>query len=189
MMAVARILLETGDTARDLFLYDTFEGMPQPGEKDVTYSGTTASTLMHQGRKDDPSSIWCYAPLEAVKNLVCGVGYPREKIHFAQGKFDSWAIRWYASMFIAYGQCVRPARSLVHNAGFDNAGVHCGKSALFDVELSDLAPDRWPEKVEECRVAIDAMEELFLSFRPSWVQRIAQGLRPRLGRLTPSSSV
>ena len=107
----------------------------------------------------------------------------------AQGMSDSWAIRWYASMFIARGQCVRPARSLVHNAGFDNTGVHCGQSALFDVELSDLAPDRWPEKVEECRVAIDAMEELFLSYRPSWVQRISRGLRRRLARVAPSSWV
>ena len=92
-------------------------------------------------------------------------------------EIDSWAIRWVATVFIAYCQFARPARSLVHNTGFDNSGVHCGKSALFDVELSDLAPDRWPEKVEECRIAIDAMEELFLSFRPSWVQRIAHGLR------------
>jgi O-methyltransferase len=88
MMAIGRTLLEIGHTARDLYLYDTFDGMPQPGEKDVTYSGTSASTLMQQGRKDDPSSIWCYAPLEAVKNLVCGVGYPREKIHFVQGKVE-----------------------------------------------------------------------------------------------------
>lgn len=88
MVAIARTLLETGDTARNLFLYDTFEGMPQPGEKDVTYSGTSASTLMHQSRKDDSLSIWCYAPLEQVKSLVCGVGYPREKIHFVQGKVE-----------------------------------------------------------------------------------------------------
>jgi Glycosyl transferase family 2 len=106
----------------------------------------------------------------------------------AQGKFDSWAIRWYASMFLAHGQCVRPARSLVHNAGFDNTGVHCGDSTLFDVELTDLAPDQWPDKVEECRVAIDSMEEFFLSFRPSWVKRIAHVLRRRLARVTQSSS-
>lgn len=88
MMAVARTLLEIGDTARELFLYDTFEGMPQPGEKDITYSGTSASTLMHQSRKDDPSSIWCYAPLETVKHMVYAIGYPREKIHFVQGKVE-----------------------------------------------------------------------------------------------------
>jgi O-methyltransferase len=88
MMAVGRTLIETGDTARDLFLYDTFEGMPQPSERDITYSGTSASTLMHQGRKDDPFSIWCYAPLETVKGLLYGVGYPREKIHFVQGKVE-----------------------------------------------------------------------------------------------------
>src|SRR5690606_21458551 len=34
IMAVARTLLRMGDTSRDLYLYDTFEGMAQPTEHD-----------------------------------------------------------------------------------------------------------------------------------------------------------
>jgi O-methyltransferase len=88
MMAVARTLLELGETSRQLFLYDTFEGMPPPGEKDVTYAGTPAAALMDEARKDDPSSIWCYAPLEAVRKAVLSVGYAPEKAHFIQGKVE-----------------------------------------------------------------------------------------------------
>lgn len=41
------------------------------------------------------------------------------------GKNDSWAIRWYASIFIADKYCLQPARSIVKNIGFDGSGVHC----------------------------------------------------------------
>jgi O-methyltransferase len=88
MMAVIRTLLEAGDTSRELFLYDTFEGMPEPGAKDVTFSGEPASVLMREASKDDPESIWCYAPLDFVKRAIGGLGYPEEKIHFIQGKVE-----------------------------------------------------------------------------------------------------
>lgn len=88
MMAVIRTLLEAGDTSRELFLYDTFEGMPEPGAKDVTFTGTPASDLMRSARKDDPHSIWCYAPLDAVKRAIGGLGYPEKKVHFVQGKVE-----------------------------------------------------------------------------------------------------
>ena len=34
MMLVAKTLIECGDTSRDLYLYDTFEGMPPPTKAD-----------------------------------------------------------------------------------------------------------------------------------------------------------
>ena len=43
MMAVARTLLRLGVTDRELYLYDTFEGMTDPGAEDVTPSGERAS--------------------------------------------------------------------------------------------------------------------------------------------------
>jgi hypothetical protein len=41
-------------------------------------------------------------------------------------KVDSWAIRWYATVFRRNGLMLYPARSLVTNIGFDGTGVHCG---------------------------------------------------------------
>lgn len=40
MMAAADMLLREGDTTRELFLYDTFEGMSEPGELDKTRMGS-----------------------------------------------------------------------------------------------------------------------------------------------------
>ena len=42
------------------------------------------------------------------------------------GKIDSWAIRWYLSVFLKNGFTLFPIRSLVHNSGFDGSGTHCG---------------------------------------------------------------
>jgi hypothetical protein len=53
------------------------------------------------------------------------------------GKNNSWAIRWYASTFVADKLSLYPTRSLVHNIGNDSSGVHCGTSTVYDVILND----------------------------------------------------
>ena len=40
------------------------------------------------------------------------------------GQIDSWAIRWYLSVFVAKGLTLYPRRSLVQNEGFDGSGTH-----------------------------------------------------------------
>ena len=44
-----------------------------------------------------------------------------------EGKLDSWAIRWYLSVFITHGLVLYPRKSLVQNKGWDESGVHCGR--------------------------------------------------------------
>jgi putative methyltransferase (TIGR04325 family) len=47
-----------------------------------------------------------------------------------EGKNDSWAIRWYASLFLAGQYCLQPTKAIVKNIGLDNSGIHCGVSYL-----------------------------------------------------------
>lgn len=54
-----------------------------------------------------------------------------------KGRNDSWAIRWYASTFLAEKLTLYPGRSLVHNIGNDSSGTHCDKTESHAVELSD----------------------------------------------------
>jgi hypothetical protein len=88
MMAAARTLLSLGDTTRELYLFDTFEGMPPPGEHDVDHRGRTARAELAKSSPKDPSSIWCYATLAEVEQALISVGYPRDRIHFVQGKVE-----------------------------------------------------------------------------------------------------
>lgn len=88
MMAVAETLLKSGDTGRDLYLFDTFEGMTPPTDKDVDISGLTAESLLQQSDKMQDDSVWCCASLEMVRSALNSVGYPVEKIHFVKGMVE-----------------------------------------------------------------------------------------------------
>ena len=84
MMAVASTLLRLGDVQRDLYLFDTFAGMPVPGEKDVDSSEEKAEiTWKKLSRKDH--NQWCYCPLEKVQANMARVGYNSAKFHFVKG--------------------------------------------------------------------------------------------------------
>ena len=80
MMAAARTLLSLGDTSRELYLFDTFAGMTDPGAEDVTVTGEAAGDYFREN--------WCYSPLEAVREAVLGVGYDGQKIHFVRGDVE-----------------------------------------------------------------------------------------------------
>lgn len=88
MMAVAETLLRSGDSSRDLYLFDTFEGMAPPTDKDVDIGGVTAESLLEQSDKMKDDSVWCRATLESVKSAVNSVGYPSNKIHFVKGMVE-----------------------------------------------------------------------------------------------------
>ncbi len=83
MMTVALTLLRLGVTDRELYLFDTFEGMPEPGEEDVKQGGRHASEVLRNSGRD--SSVWAIAGFDEVRDSVQGTGYPEDKIHFVQG--------------------------------------------------------------------------------------------------------
>jgi len=53
----------------------------------------------------------------------------------SEGKIDSWAIRWYLSVFMLSGLTLFPVRSLVHNIGFDGTGTHGTQN---DIDFSEI---------------------------------------------------
>ena len=83
MQAVARTLLSAGDTSRHLYLFDTYEGMPPPSEKDVRHDGSSAADLLTMLPRD--SKVWAVATLEDVQEGFAQIPYPAEKVHFVKG--------------------------------------------------------------------------------------------------------
>lgn len=76
------------------------------------------------------------------------------------GKNDSWAIRWHASMYIQEMYTLYPSASLVENIGLDGSGVHSGVTKTMDTNLS-----RIPIAVSEIEVKEDqAMRNEFKKF-------------------------
>jgi O-methyltransferase len=88
MMAVAHTLLQLKDDSKNLFLFDTFDGMTEPTEKDVDFCGSPAFQQMENSPKEESSSVWCYSPLEEVRTAVYSIGYDRDKIHFIKGRVE-----------------------------------------------------------------------------------------------------
>jgi O-methyltransferase len=88
MMAAALTLLRLGKRDRDLYLFDTFEGMPQPGARDVAYDGRSAAIDFDRTRTSADSSDWCNAPMQAVREALQSTGYPESRIHLVKGKVE-----------------------------------------------------------------------------------------------------
>jgi SAM-dependent methyltransferase len=89
MMAVALELQSAGETDRDLWLYDTFEGMPEPGEVDVDHAGSKALDMFLENRTSPDASAWCDASIDEVRKNVTSTGYPTERIHLVKGKVEA----------------------------------------------------------------------------------------------------
>lgn len=73
------------------------------------------------------------------------------------GTIDSWAIRWYASMFRAGGLALHPPYSLVQNLGFDGSGVHCNVDSRFEVQLGKNPVQKMPDDIRESDKLLRAM--------------------------------
>jgi len=87
------------------------------------------------------------------------------------GSNDSWAIRWYASAFLANKYTLYPGISLVHNIGNDNSGAHCGTSTAFDVKLTNTPIDLSGIQVVPSEKAAKAIER-FLRTKQSPLRRL-----------------
>jgi O-methyltransferase len=84
MQAAARTLLASGDSSRDLYLFDTYEGMPPPTDEDLRYDGKPAEELLASAERET-SKVWAVATLDDVQEGFAQVGYPAERVHFVKG--------------------------------------------------------------------------------------------------------
>ena len=90
MVAVALTLQQLGITDRDLWLYDTFEGMTEPAGRDVLLADTAtrAADLLAASPVADGDNIWCYSTLEQVQAAMAATGYPADRIHYVRGRVE-----------------------------------------------------------------------------------------------------
>lgn len=87
MMAAALVLKELG-VERELVLFDTFQGMTEPGERDRDIAGAEASKIFraHSHRKQGEG--WCEASLEDVRTNMASTGYTAARIHYVKGPVE-----------------------------------------------------------------------------------------------------
>lgn len=80
---------------------------------------------------------------------------------YAEGRNNSWAIRWHASAFLENMLTLYPGQSLVNNIGLDDSGTHCTSTDDYKVSLraSPIEVARIP--VAESKPGRDAVIEFF----------------------------
>ncbi len=88
MMAAALTLQRLGDTSRDLFLYDTYEGMTEPSEADVSSPYDGYSPQKRWKRITSKGRRWAGVPADAVRASVESTGYPADRIHCVEGMVE-----------------------------------------------------------------------------------------------------
>jgi O-methyltransferase len=89
MMAVALALRNLDCRNRDLYLFDTFAGMPKPESVDVDFSGKSALPMFKSSQTGEDSSDFCLATLSDVQAGMASTGYDQQLVHFIKGKVEN----------------------------------------------------------------------------------------------------
>lgn len=93
VLAMLLTLADLGASDREIFLYDTFEGMTAPTEHDVSAHDPPALETWRaaeaEGRRAWPEMFAADVFSESgVRETVARAGYPAERIHFVKGAVE-----------------------------------------------------------------------------------------------------
>jgi len=96
---------------------------------------------------------------------------------FKAGKNNSWAIRWYASIFLRDGLTLNPARSLINNIGHDGTGIHSNVESMYDVQISRQPVKYFPAEIKEDEKAYAAIRYFLSKRKGNLLQRGVRFMR------------
>ena len=101
----------------------------------------------------------------------------RQMREFREGKNNSWAIRWYASIFLRDGLTLNPAHSLINNIGHDGTGVHSNIANMYDVQISRKPVKHFPTEIKENEKAYAAIRYFLSKRKGNLLQRSMRFMR------------
>jgi O-methyltransferase len=81
---------------RDIWLYDTFEGMPEQNPELDVFHDPAQYPLWDQIKRDDGSggSNWVHGPIDSVKANVNRTGYPQDRLKYVKGMVEQTLPKW-----------------------------------------------------------------------------------------------
>lgn len=86
-MLLAKDLCRIAGADRQFYLFDTFTGMSEPSQHDITYSGVPATSNFEERRKEEHVD-WAYASIEDVQKNFEQAGLLDQSVHFIKGKVE-----------------------------------------------------------------------------------------------------
>jgi hypothetical protein len=111
-------------------------------------------------------------------NLNNAYKYFNQIIQNKKGKINTWAIFWYATVYLQNGLSLHPKESYVRNIGFDEEGTHCRvRTDVYDVNLSKTGKLNFTTKITEDSNARKAHEDYFNSIKVPFFRRVLNKIR------------
>jgi hypoxanthine phosphoribosyltransferase len=101
---------------------------------------------------------------------------------FKKGKNNSWAIRWYASIFLKDGLTLNPSQSLVNNIGHDGTGVHSGINDIYNVIINPKPIVEFPTVIAEDELAYKAIKSFLTKRKGNMVTRVRRFVKEKLAQ-------
>ncbi|MBI2382594.1 MAG: class I SAM-dependent methyltransferase [Gammaproteobacteria bacterium] len=94
VLAMIEKLLQLGITGRDIYLYDTFEGMTTPGRHDLSAFDRPALDVWKEAQRRGEKAWSNFFRTEVfnedtVRELLYGTGYPKDRLHFVRGPVET----------------------------------------------------------------------------------------------------
>lgn len=109
-------------------------------------------------------------------------GYTRMLRRQIEGKNNSWAIRWNASLFLKDILSLNVGKSLVQNNGFDGSGTNCGGGGLYasnlymqPLKVSPISPIEENTQARQAYVRYYARTNSFLAKAIRRIRRTLKG--------------
>lgn len=101
---------------------------------------------------------------------------------FKAGKNNSWAIRWYASIFLKNGLTLNPSQSLIQNIGHDGTGVHSNNEDMYHVQMARKQVTQFPDVIQENEQAYKAIKHFLANRKGTLLQRVRRFVKQQMGR-------
>jgi len=117
------------------------------------------------------------------KKMIYEFNFDNSENFFSQvidnknGKINSWAVYWYATIFLNEGLFLCPKYSFTRNIGFDGSGVHCSESVTFDMNPTQNYNITFETNIKESKKAREAHIEYFNSLKVSFYKRVLNKIK------------
>lgn len=96
---------------------------------------------------------------------------------YKSGKINSWAIRWYLSIFKQNGLVLYPRESMIQNIGTDGSGTHSDADQVYQVTLAANKVTNFPKEIVEHQVAYEAIKSFYKTRKGSFGKRLIRYIR------------
>lgn len=121
-------------------------------------------------------------PKKAAFSIDHTMNFWRQMRQFKKGKNNSWAIRWYASIFLKNGLTLNPSQSLVNNIGHDGTGVHSGINDIYNVIINPKPIEEFPALLKESDEAYKAIKAFLAHRKGNMMVRVKRFVKEKLAQ-------